>query len=133
MHKDTKVKRYGKIYFDKSKMDESTHIADRHLRVMVLMGFWGGFAVEHHGLMGAEVDAGEALGAVAAAAGLSVGKGDVALRAYLGAEAAAYTLVGVDRRGEHGQRAALHSGEGAQGSRCSPPGIVAAADTGGSM
>ena len=100
---------------------------------MVLVGFGGGFAVELHGLMGAEVDAGEALCAVAAAAGLAVSKGDVALWAHLGTEAAAYTLVGVDRQGEHGQRAALHSGEGAQGSRRAPPGIVAAADTSGDV
>ena len=83
-------------------MDKSTHIGDRHLRVMVLMGLGGGFAVELHGLMGAEVDASEALGTVAATAGLAFCKGDVALWAHLGTDAAGDASVGIYGRCEQG-------------------------------
>lgn len=107
-------------------MDKSTHIGDRHLRVMVLMGLGGGFAVELHGLLRTEMDAGETLGTVGAAKGFAVDNGDIVLRTDIPAYPTGDALVKIYCRREHGQRATLHGGNGAQGSSQPPPGIVAA-------
>lgn len=74
-----------------------------------MVRFGRGLAVEFHGLLRAEVDAGEALRAVVAAMGFAVGEGDIALRAYFGANAATHAQVGVDGGCEHRQRAALYA------------------------
>ena len=74
---------------------------------------WRGLMVELHGLLRAEVDAGEALRAVVAAMGFAIRKGNVALWTHVSADAAAYTKVGVDGGREHRQGAALHTGTGA--------------------
>ena len=74
--------------------------------MVVLVRFWRGLAVELHGLLRTEVDAGEALRAVVAATGFAVREGDVALRAHVSADAATHTEVGVDSRRKHRQCAA---------------------------
>ena len=92
-----------------------------------------GLEVELHGLLRTEVDAGEALRAVAAAVGFAVRKRDVALRAHVSADAATHAQVGVDGRREHRQRAALHTGKGAQGTYRIPPRIVQTMRSGGNL
>ena len=100
---------------------------------MVLVRFGRGLAVEFHGLLRAEVDAGEALRAVVAAMGFAVGEGDIALRAHLGADAATHTQVGVDGGCEHRQRAALYARKGAQRAYGPPPRIVKTVRAGGNL
>lgn len=70
--------------------------------MVILMGFRSRFAVDLNGLLWAEVDASEALGTVAATAGLAFCKGDVALWAHLGTDAAGDASVGIYGRCEQG-------------------------------
>lgn len=101
--------------------------------MVVLVRFGRGLAIEFHGLLRAEMDAGEALRAVVAAMGFAVGEGDIGLRAYVSANAATYAQVGVDGGCEHRQRAALYARKGAQRAYGPPPHIVKTVRAGGNL
>lgn len=104
----------------------SHHLKHLNLWMMVLMFFRGWLAAELHGLLRAEVDAGEALRAMLPAPGLAIGDDDVFLRTDVGADAASNALLHIDGRSEHRQCATLHSRHGAQRPDRPPPGITQA-------
>ena len=60
---------------------------------MILKLLLRGLVADFHCLLGAEVDTGQALGAVRANLSFLVNDGDVAIGAHPGADAAAYTFV----------------------------------------
>ena len=68
--------------------------------MVVLQFLLRGLVVEFHGLMGAEMQAGEAHGALASDVGLAVNNRDVLLWTNLGADATADAFFGVV--GRHG-------------------------------
>lgn len=95
-----------------------------------MMGAGRRFAIEFDGLLWTEMDASQALCAVVAAVGFAIGNGYIALWAYFGTDTTADAFVAIYSRCEQGQCLSLYGGKGAQGSRQSPPRIVATVDTG---
>ena len=83
------------VYIDDARQSLPHHVFQLDVGMMVLQFLLCGLVVEFHGLMGAEMKAGEAHGALVPDLGLAVNNCDVFLGANLGADATADAFLGV--------------------------------------